>query len=452
MSVSARTTAPNASQIRELIRRRDLAELASQVRALAPDEIGRLLDDLEVEEAAVVFRLLRKDEAIGVFEAMSPRSQAAVIAELGDSALSDVFAALDPEDQAWLLDELPAKVAGRIITACRPESLSAAMGLLGYGSGSTGRRMSPVALRAHRDESVGALLDRVRASSRDTAMLAAIPVTTADRTLAGSVELAEVLRADPDEPVETVMDADPVSARTDDDVEHTARKVLDAGVLVLPVVDREQRLVGVLPMEDAARIDYWAAVEDQARAGATEPLRRPYLRTPVLAVTRARIVWLLVLAVSAILTVNVLEMFEATLEQRVTLALFVPLLIGIAGNTGSQAATTVTRALAVGEVTVHDLGRVAFKEMRTGASLGIVLAAVAFSVASVVYGVDIGAVLAVTLMLSCPGAATVGGVIPLVARWCRVDPAVFSTPFISTFCDASGLLIYFAVAIAILGL
>lgn len=163
-------------------------------------------------------------------------------------------------------------------------------------------------------------------------------------------------------------------------------------------------------------------------------------------------VWLLVLAVSAALTVQVLELFEDTLSQRVALALFIPLLIGIGGNTGAQAATTVTRAVAVGDVVTRDVWKVALKEVRAGLALGAVLAVLAFVVTSLVYGADIGAVIALTLIFNCPIAATVGGVIPLVARACKVDPAVFSTPFISTFCDATGLLVYFTVAITVLGL
>ena len=160
----------------------------------------------------------------------------------------------------------------------------------------------------------------------------------------------------------------------------------------------------------------------------------------------------MVLAISAVLTVNVLEMFESTIEQQVALALFVPLLIGIGGNTGSQAATTVTRALATDSIRLRDVGRVAFKEARTGLLLALLLAVLAFTAGSLIYGAGIGTVLAVTLLINLPLAATVGGVVPLIARACKVDPAVFSTPFIATFCDASGLIVYFTVAITVLGL
>ena len=158
------------------------------------------------------------------------------------------------------------------------------------------------------------------------------------------------------------------------------------------------------------------------------------------------------LAVSAILTVNVLEIFEGTLEQRVALALFIPLLTGIGGNTGSQAATTVTRALATDEVAPRDVARVAAKEVRVGLTMGALLGLAGFTVAALVYGLEIGVVIGLTILSVCTLAATVGGVMPLIAKSIRVDPAVFSTPFISTFCDATGLLLYFSIAKTVLGI
>ncbi|MGB3413079.1 MAG: magnesium transporter, partial [Microbacteriaceae bacterium] len=163
-------------------------------------------------------------------------------------------------------------------------------------------------------------------------------------------------------------------------------------------------------------------------------------------------VWLFVLGISALLTVNVLDIFQATLEQRVALSLFIPLLTGIGGNTGSQAATTLTRALAMGEAGIRDIWRVAFKEARTGLTMGIILGFTGWAVASLIYDPEIGAVIGLTLVSICVISAVVGGCMPLVAKAIHVDPAVFSTPFISTFCDATGLLIYFSIAKVVLGI
>ena len=431
---------------------RSLVALAQAARRLPEREVVDAMTAMPPAEAAVLLRLLDKDVAAAVFDRLDTAAQADLVRELGDRELAEVFGAVDADTRAQLIDELPARVAKRLIAAVDRDDVAAAMVLLGYPAGSVGRRMAPVELHAVAAQTAGEVLERLRASERPLDDLALVPVLAPDRILLGAVDPLVLLRADPDDPVTSVMDPDPDFASTHDDVERVARRQLDRGELLLPVVDRERRLVGMLPILEAAEVDKDAVAEDQARAGAHEPLRRPYLLTPVLRLTRTRAVWLLVLAVSAVLTVNVLSLFEATLEQQVALALFIPLLTGTGGNTGSQAAVTVTRALALGELELRDLGRVAFKEVRTGLALGVLLGALAFAVGALVYGWEIGLVLGLTLVLNLPIAATVGGAIPMVARACRVDPAVFSTPFISTFCDASGLLVYFSVAIAVLGI
>jgi magnesium transporter len=238
--------------------------------------------------------------------------------------------------------------------------------------------------------------------------------------------------------------------RATDDAETSARYCADLKVLVLPVVDNESRLLGILTVDDALRILESAETEDQARIAGTEPLRRPYLANPVSNLVRSRVVWLLVLAVGATLTVQVLEVFEATLNQAVKLAVFVPLLIGTGGNTGNQAATTVTRALALGDVGPRDLAKVLARELRVGFSLGLLLGSVAFVLVNVVYDRSLGTVLGLALLSVCTMAATVGGAMPLLARAIRTDPAVFSNPFISTFVDATGLMLYFLIAKAVL--
>ena len=440
------------NQIREPLQAGDLQGLAETLHTLDTAEVVEVIDALPTNEAAIVFRLLHKGDAAPVFDSLDTATQADLVDELGHGAITEAFATIDPDEQARLLDELPARVAKRLVASIDITKRGPVMELLGYPMGSVGRHMSPTRVRAYADDTVATLATRINGEDVNISDFAAIPVITRDRILLGTVDPADVWRSAPGTIVTNIMNEDPIVATTNEDVEQASRQLLDSGDLLAPVVDKERRLVGLLPITDAAKIDKEAVAEDQARAGASEPLRRPYLLTPVRKIARSRIVWLLVLAISAVLTVNVLELYEATLEQQVALALFIPLLTGIGGNTGSQAATTVTRALAMGEVRLRDAARVAFKEVRTGLMLGAILAVLAFAVASLVYEVPIGIVIGLTIIINLPIAATVGGVIPLVARACKVDPAVFSTPFISTFCDASGLMIYFTVAISVLGL
>ena len=218
------------------------------------------------------------------------------------------------------------------------------------------------------------------------------------------------------------------------------------------MVDGEDMLVGIVTVDDALRILEKAESEDISRQSGSEPLRRPYLATPIAQFVRSRVVWLLVLALGATLTVGVLEGFEDTLEQLVVLSVFIPLLIGTGGNTGNQAATTVTRALALGDVEPGDILQVLWRELRTGLALGAVLGLVGLVLVGFVYSAAIGAVIGLTILALCMLAASVGGVMPLVARKIGVDPAVFANPFITTFVDATGLVLYFLIARAVLGL
>lgn len=437
--------------IHDLVERTDLAALATFVAEAPRPQISELLDRLSPVDAAVVFRLLPKDTAIDVFERLGPSAQADLVTELAESEVVGVFEALDPDDVVGLLDELPAKVTKRLLQQLSPRQRTATAPILGYPQGSIGRKMTPEYLIARPDEPVHEVLARARRDEAKFETIYTIPVVDDSRTLVGILSLRELMRAGDEDLVGSVMNT-PVSAPAHGSDEAAARRCLDGGLLALPVVDREDRLVGLLTIDDAIRIIRAAEDEDQARAGGSEPLRRTYLLTPVRRIARARAPWLLVLALSAVLTVQVLELFEATLAEVIALALFIPLLTGTGGNAGAQAATTLTRALAMDEVGTRDIGRVAFKEVRTGFSLGLVLGALGFVVASLVYDLSIGTVIGLTLLAVCTMAATVGGLMPIIARACKVDPAVFSTPFISTFCDATGLIIYFTIARAVLGL
>lgn len=241
-------------------------------------------------------------------------------------------------------------------------------------------------------------------------------------------------------------------AQADDDAEDTARWLLSSGLLALPVVDDGHRLVGIFTFDEAQDIVEGADSEDSARQGGSESLKKPYLSTPVMQLVRSRIVWLLVLAVSAILTVQVLGVFEDTLAEVTVLSLFIPLLTGTGGNTGNQAATTVTRALALNDVHKGDILKVMFRELRVGATLGAVLGVLGLGIAWLVFGREIGIIIGSTLFCVCAMSATVGGMMPIIAKTVGADPAVFSNPFISTFCDATGLIIYFVIAKSVLGL
>ncbi|MCS3843289.1 magnesium transporter [Microbacterium sp. AK031] len=448
-------TAPSTTQLLDTIEQsmsnRDLATASASLSPVPIWQVVQVLERLSPRECAVVYRLLPKQRAVEVFEALSPELQGELVHGLQDAEVAALFAEMDPDDRVWLLDELPASLAPRLLRGLSAHERDLTASVLGYPHDSIGRRMSPEYVTTHPDLSVAQTLQRMRARIADAETIYTLPVTDHARKVVGVVSLRDLLAAADDALVDSLMhEAHTVSADTD--AETAARDCTELGFLAVPVVDSEARLVGILTIDDAARILKREESEDAARQGGVEPLSRPYLSTPIRRIVRSRVVWLLVLAVGATLTVKVLSVFEATLEQMTVLALFVPLLIGTGGNTGNQAATTVTRALALGEVRPRDLLRVLTRELRVGVSLGVLLGLLGFGITALVYDWRIGLVIGCTLIAVCAAAATIGGIMPLVARMIRVDPAVFSNPFITTFVDATGLVIYFLIARLILGI
>lgn len=450
-ALTVRDPAEAARRLDALIGVGDLHAAADMVEALPPSLVVDVLERSGARDRAVVFRLLPKGRALVVFEALDPSLQSELIRALHADRVSQLFTDLDPDDRAGLIDELPAHVATRLLRALDRDEQALTAAVLDYPTGSVGRRMSPEFISTHPEVTAGATLERVRQRIDEAETIYAIPVTDDQRRLVGIVGLRAIMRAEPGTPVRELMNP-AITARARESAEAAARRSADERLIALPVVDDEDRLVGILTFDDALRILEDAETEDTARAGGSEPLRRPYLATPVRTLVRSRVVWLLVLAFGAALTVQVLEVFEATIAQVVALSLFVPLIIGTGGNTGNQAATTVTRALALGDVRPRDALRVLGQEIRAGFTLGLVLGAVGFAVTGLVYDADLGLVIGLTLLALCTIAATVGGLMPLLAQAVRADPAVFSNPFITTFVDATGLVVYFLIARAVLGL
>ena len=414
-------------------------------------ELIAIVERQNALRAALALSLLPRQKSIAVFDALDAKHQADIIDELGNADVYEFFDELDPEDRVALLDELPAEIADRLLRSLTQTQRDVTGVILGYTKGSVGRRMSPEVPNIHPEMSMEDALRTLRDNADELETIYTVPVTRKDRRLVGVVSLRELFTAERGILIEDIMN-EPVYAYATADAEETVRWFLPLDMLALPIVDDSHRLVGLLTWDDATDIMEEADSEDSARSGGTEALQQPYLSTPLLKLVRSRILWLLVLAVSALLTVRVLDSFEDTLAKAVVLSLFIPLLTGTGGNTGNQAATTVTRALALGDVRTRDLLAVMWRELRVGMLLGAVLGLAGLVLATVIYGLDIGLVIGSTLFLICSMSATVGGLMPIVAKTVGADPAVFSNPFISTFCDATGLIVYFFIAKSVLGI
>jgi magnesium transporter len=424
----------------------DLEMLRQRMLSLDSLSIAEELAHMEPAERATAFRLLNKDRALAVFQLLDAAHQEELLAGLRDEQVYHLVESMDPDDRARLFDEMPATVVKKLIGRLSPREQEMTALLLGYPEESAGRIMSPKFVRLAPDMTVAEAMAKIRRRGKVAETIYLLPVTDYELRLAGTVELKDLVLADPETTVADLMNTEIHAVRVDEDQEEVARLIQAADLLAVPVVDSENRLVGIVTVDDAMDVLGAEEGEDLARSGGAEPLGRPYFSVTIFRLARTRIVWLLVLVIAATLTVNVLSAFEATLEAVVTLALFIPLLIDTGGNCGAQSATTMVRAMALNDVRPGDVLRVVLRETSVGLLLGGVLAGLSYVPVFLFAGAAMAAIVALTLLTICTLATLVGSMMPLLAERVGVDPAVASAPLVTTIIDATGLLVYFLIA------
>jgi magnesium transporter len=417
-----------------------------------PIVIAAELSRWEPEKRAEIFQQLPADMTDAVFWQLEPDDQAAVLDGLQHNQVIRLLENMDPDDRVHLFQVMPADMISRLMTQLSPRERRSTELLLAYPKETAGRIMNPEFIRLKPSMTVSAGLAEVRRHRDRAETIYVLPVGDDAMRLLGTVNLEDLVLAEPRQRIEKLIRQPQYSVSAWDDQETTARLIQSADLVAVPVVEKDNRLVGLVTVDDAMDVLQSENSEDMARAGATEPIGRAYFSVSLIRLVRSRIVWLSLLALAATLTVNVLSAFETTLETAVSLALFIPLLIGIGGNTGAQSATTIIRAIATDEIDTSDLLRVLLREGLVGLILGVLLGVIAFVVVSAIFDRDIALIVALTLVTICTLAAIVGSFMPLFARILGVDPAVVSAPVVTTVVDATGLLVYFLVAAAVLGL
>lgn len=422
--------------------------LDNQQPHVIADELARM----DAVQAGVAFRLLDKDLALAVFEELEPVDQQQILEGLRDQSFRDLVEAMDPDDRARMLREAPAKVAKKVLAGLSARERRMTASLLGYPEGSVGLYMTPEVVALPRNLSVPDALQTVRIKGINAETVYTLPVVDAGRRLTGIVELRELVLSRPETMVSDLVVTEPTFVRATDSAEKAARLMRETNVINLPVVDSEDRLVGLLTIDDAVEVIEAADSEDVAKQAGSAPWEGHYMAAKVFQLARYRALWLLLLLFAATLTVSVTDFFEGTLQQAAHLALFIPLLIGAGGNAGAQAATACVRALAVGEVRGSDLFKVIWRECRVGLVLGTMLATAGVAIGALFVDPGTALVVGITLIIICGWAATIGGTMPLLAKRFRIDPAVVSAPMVTTLVDATGLIIYFTTAKLVLGI
>ena len=414
----------------------------------APD-LAAVFEDLPAEKLPVLFRLCPKDLAADVFTELTPETQQKLIDGLTDTELKAVVDELFVDDATDLVEEMPANVVKRILGQADPTTRRMINELLKYPEDSAGGVMTTELMELRPDMTVAQAMEAIRRNGFDKETINNCYVTDDSRRLIGVVSLrALVLAKNTEEPIKDLMDSNVVSVSTTTDQEDVSNLFEKYGFLAIPVVDAENRLVGIVTIDDAISILQDEASEDIAKMNAIGPSDKPYFKQSMWDLYKSRAPWLLFLMISATFSSLVIRGYEDALAAVTVLTAYIPMLTDAGGNAGSQSSTLVIRGLAVNEITLRDFPRVLWKELRVSLLVGVVLSAVNFVRLILTYPGSEMVALTVVLTMLCTVivAKTIGGVLPLIAKACRMDPAIMASPLITTIVDAVSLVIYFAVA------
>ena len=408
------------------------------------EAIGRLPRTLQ----ALAFRLLPKDEAIEVYEYLEPAVQQTLLERLRSGEVLELVEEMSPDDRVRLFDELPAKVVRRLLAELSPAERRVTAQLLGYEAETAGRLMTTEFVDLKEFHSAAQALAIVRRRARDTETIYSLYVTDGSRHLTGILSLRDLVVADPDDRVGDVMTRDVVSVGTDTDQEEVARAIQRYDFLAVPVVDREQRLVGIVTVDDVIDVIEQEATRDLYAAGAVQAGDEDdYFQSNLFTVARRRVVWLLVLLVANSGTSAVIAAQESVLKQVVVLAAFIPLLIGTGGNVGAQSSTVVIRGLSTQRIQAMGAWRAIWREAVAGALLGLLMVLAVVPWAAYVAGSwGVATAAGLSLVAITTLAATAGAALPLLFDRFGLDPALMSAPFIATATDVAGVFIYLQTA------
>jgi magnesium transporter len=437
--------------VKSLLKSQQWQNLKALLAPKNPNDLAHIFAEFKPPERVVLFRLLEKQEAVEVFESLPLEEQQELLGSFKQEQLREIVEHMSPDDRAYLLDELPAIVAKRLLALLTPEERDATALLLGYEEDTAGRIMTPEYIDLKSYVTVAQALEKIRRVGLDKETIYYSYVIDEQRRLIGIVSIRQLVLADPDTRVADIMEQDIIYAYTDEDQEEVAHKMQKYDLLALPVVDREDRLVGIITHDDIIDIIQDEATEDIYRLGAVEVPEHNYFKTRILAVAGHRLLWLLVLLVANTITGWIILDYADLLKSVIALAAFVPLLIGSGGNIGSQTSMVFVRGLALKEITAKNALRLIFREVWVGLLLGALLGILVIIWAYWLQGNWwVAIAVGFSLMLISTLATFFGSIWPLVFKRVGLDPAMVSAPFITTVVDVLGALIYFQVASLIL--
>ena len=444
--------------IRVLLDEKKYNTLRDILVTMNPFDIAEVFQELQDEKIAILFRILPKELAAETFVEMDDDTQEFLIHGFSDSELKEVVDELFVDDAVDLIEEMPANVVKRILRQADKDMRKQINELLKYPDDSAGSIMTTEFIVLRPDMTAEMAIKRIRRTGVDKETIYTCYVTDKNNHLIGITTVKDLLLAEDDSVVSDIMEENVISVNTLDDQEQAALMLSNYNFLALPVVDNENRLVGIVTIDDAIDVIQEEATEDIEKMAAVLPSDKPYMRTSVWGIYKKRIPWLFILMLSATFTSTIIHSFEGALASVIVLSSFIPMITGSGGNAGSQASVSVIRALSLGEIEFKSILSVLWKELRVSVLCGITLAIVNFGKLMIFdlrgdpNAFWIALVVSLTLVGTIMMSKIVGSALPMLASKIGFDPAVMANPLITTVCDSLSLLIYFAVATAVLNL
>ncbi len=446
--------APGVEEIRELLNKGQYTKLRQLIQELNDADMADYLEEMEESEVIKIFRILPKDMAADVFSYLELDQQQSIITSLSDKDAARIIDNMMSDDAKELMEEMPANVVKRLIANTQPDTRKAINHLMRYPEDSAGSIMTVEYVDLKENQTVAEAIEKIRKVGLDSETINICYVLDNKRTLVGTVALRYLLLSEPDAVIGEMMHRNVISLHTLMDQEEVARQFKKYEFTAMPVVDNEDRLVGIITVDDVVDILEEETTEDIEKMAALMPSDKPYLKTSIFETFKKRIPWLLLLMISATFTGGIITSFENALSRYVVLTAYIPMLMDTGGNAGGQASATIIRGLSLDEVEFSDWGIVVWREIRTAVLCGVVLAVCNFAKLMIFdrVGVSVAFVVCITLTLAVIVAKVVGSMLPILAKKIGMDPAVMASPFITTIVDAISLLIYFRVATIVLGI
>lgn len=439
-----------------LLEEKKLAQISAVFKELYPADIAEIIEDSSIPEKGlpILFRLLPKDIAAEVFVEMDGETQQALIQAFSDNELHEMLDELFVDDTVSIIEEMPANVVRRIIKNCAPEMRSQINKILEYPSDSAGSMMTPEYIFLRKDMTVEEAIDVIRRTGLDSETIYTCYVIEPDRTLIGVITVRELLLNSNNSSIADIMNTNIIYVETKTDKEDVAKLFDKYDFLASPVVDAEKRLVGIITVDDAIDVIRDEATEDFSKMAAVMPIEESYFKASVFKHARNRILWLIILMISATITGAIITGYEETFSAIPLLIACLPMLMDTGGNCGSQTSTMIIRGMAVDEMKPRDFLKVWWKEIRIALIVGIALAAVNFLRVLLLYHSSADKIqLAITtssaLMFTVCLAQSLGCMLPMLAKACKLDPAIMASPLITTIVDALSVTVFFAIAVLV---